>query len=441
MAIATTPAVRFTPSATKVPTAANYLDLSDMNNIKNEIPEVYDEIHGRYGSQMIDGWLAKTGREIPYASDVITWKEEERLTQLAEGVTRVLNVFTYADHTFRVGEIIQARSLDGSVVRQGRVDSVTTNTFTALCGHASDWTALGASDIVVFADFSEFGKGTTGMQQSLNTQVQTFTTRGTTVKEMVSENRTNMAQKGWIKVNNNGTDGYVWYFLNMDNTEKRFKNARESSLLNSQEWSGNLAAAGYKGKQGAIDIFRQGNIFTGNITTIADAESVIDRLNKQGQLRDNVIYGTSKFCLAADKMLAATNTIGLSYGAFQNKKDMALELSFSGFSLGSYEFQYSGLRYLDNPVAQGSMIGANKINGLLIPSASQTVQDALTGKVSAQPMIHVRHRQYGSMNRNYEMAKFDWENGTNSEDKIRTEFQSEQALVLIGRNNTMIFQG
>jgi hypothetical protein len=41
-------------------------------------------------------------------------------------------------------------------------------------------------------------------------------------------------------------------------------------------------------------------------------------------LRDNIIYGTTAFCFAQDSFLADTNTVGMSYGAFNNSKDMAL---------------------------------------------------------------------------------------------------------------------
>jgi hypothetical protein len=58
MAIATTPAVRYVPSATKVPTAQNYLDLSDINtSITNY--RTWTKTNKRYGSQMIDGWFEK----------------------------------------------------------------------------------------------------------------------------------------------------------------------------------------------------------------------------------------------------------------------------------------------------------------------------------------------------------------------------------------------
>jgi hypothetical protein len=45
------------------------------------------------------------------------------------------------------------------------------------------------------------------------------------------------------------------------------------------------------------------------------------------------------------------------------------------------------------------------------------------------------------MNRKYEMSVFDWKAGTSNKDEIRTEFQAEQALVMVGRNSGFIFQG
>jgi len=77
----------------------------------------------------------------------------------------------------------------------------------------------------------------------------------------------------------------------------------------------------------------------------------------------------------------------------------------------------------------------------LIPSASQSVVDPMQGTPSVKPMIHVRNRAYGAMNRDYEMVVRDWKTGTSLTDTITTEFQNESATVLIGRNNTVKFQG
>jgi len=444
-AIAGSPAVRYEPSATKVPTAANYLDLTDIDYGDHQLPDLDKNLNRRYGSQMIDGWFAKTGRKIPYASDVITWTEEDRLTQLGTGVARTADVFTLADHTFRVGEVIQAFLPDGSVSRKGRISATTSTTFTASCGQAAGWTALGATGISVFADTSEFLKGSAGMQESLNTKYQQYTTRGTITKEMVSENRTNMTQISWLKATDNTTGntlGYIWYDVNKDNTERRFRNKVESAHFNSESWAGDLLAAGYKGRQGLLSAMGEGNIFAGTISDFASAESLIDRLEKQGQLRDNIIYGTTAFCFAIDKFLASTNvTTGSAYGQFNNDKKMALDLSFQGYCLGGYDFTYSPLQYLKEATAQGAITGVSKVNGFLIPSASQSVVDPMVGTPSIKPMIHVRNRQYGNMNRDYEMVVRDWKAGTSLTDTVTTEFQNESATVLIARNNTVLFKG
>jgi hypothetical protein len=438
-AIATTPGVRYIPSATKVPTAENYLSIDDMNYTTHQLPDLDKTLNKRYDSQMIDGWFKRTGRRIPYASDVITWTEEDRLTQLATGVARTADVFTLADHTFRAGEILQAFLPDGSISRQGRIMSTTSTTFTALCGDAAGWTALGATGITCFADMSEFGKGSLGMQESLNTKYQQYTTRGTITKEMVKDNRTNMTQISWLKASDGS--GFLWYDVNKENTEKRFKNKIESAHYNSNAWTGDLAAAGYKGREGMFTSIGQGNRFSGFIGDRDSVENMVDRLQKQGGLENNLIYGTTAFCFAQDRFLATTNSIGLNYGSFDNKSEMSLDLSFQGYRIGGFEFSYSRSKYLDNPIAQGAITGINKVNGFLVPAASQSVTDNITGKQVVRPMIHVRNRQYGSLNREYEVVVRDWAAGTSLEDRITTEFQSEEALCVLARNNYILFKG
>jgi hypothetical protein len=109
----------------------------------------------------------------------------------------------------------------------------------------------------------------------------------------------------------------IWYDVNRDNTERRFK-TNESAHFNSKEWSGDLLAAGYKGREGLFLLWDK-VISSGFINNRAAAENMIDRL-KQGQLRQ---YHLNYCCFAQDSFLADTNTVGMSYGAFNNSKDMA----------------------------------------------------------------------------------------------------------------------
>lgn len=442
MAFNSSPAVRLTPSVTKVPTPQNYLGLSDMNYLRNELPAFISKtIIQRYGSQELDTFIERKGLKMALSSDVATWMEEDRLTQLATGVTRVANVFTSAAHTFRVGEILTVFDATGAILVKGRINATTTNTFTA-DGSATSYSTLGTSALVCYTGTSEFLKGTAGMQESLNTTYQQFSVSPTIVKDMVSDNRTNLTQDSWISVKSpDGTIGNLWYDVNKNGCEARFRNAREKSHFDSEVWTGDLLATGYKGKQGLISAMSEGNVYAGTIATIANAQSISNKLEKQGQLPDNTIYGTSDFNYAIDGMLAAQNVNGQAFGVFDNAENMELNLSFKGFTVGGYNYNYSNLRYLNDPIGHGARVGVSKVNGFLIPNASQSVKDVNSGKMSVKPCLHVLYRAKGAQNRDYEMVIRDWSKGTALTDTITTEFQSEMATALLGRNNTVLFQG
>ena len=443
MSLATSPGVLFTPSPTKVPTPTNYLGSDDFDFLNQYLPEVYNKIHDRFGSQDVCGMLEALGKEMPFASDNIKWTEEGRLTQLGTGVTRSGNDFTLNNHTFRVNETIVVTNADGSVLREGLITAVTTNTFTALCGQAAGWTAVGTSALTVYADSNEFKKKTDGMAQSLNSQVEHFEQTPVIVKEMIDESGSNLAQITWIEVEGkNGEKGYVWFFKNYRDTEKRFKNAIETKLIRGKRWAGDLLAAGYEGTQGLFSAAEEGNIFDGTATALEDFDEVIERLNAQGGIMDNYLYGTSAQNIAIDDMLRNQTENSLGWGAFNNDKQMALNLGFNGFRRGGYEFSYSRWRYLDNPTTEGSLVGANKTHAMLIPSGSKKVYDVMKGEAAEQPMLHVRYRAKGKENRKYKMSVRDFDNGTsNGNDSMTVDFLTERALVVLGRNNCMIFKG
>ena len=101
--------------------------------------------------------------------------------------------------------------------------------------------------------------------------------------------------------------------------------------------------------------------------------------------------------LAIDDMLASMNSYGAggtSYGVFDNSEDMALNLGFSGFRRGSYDFYKSDFRYLNDKATRG---GINRIADLLQFEGllSQLVLHLYTIKVRKnlkRPFLHVRYR-------------------------------------------------
>ena len=73
---------------------------------------------------------------------------------------------------------------------------------------------------------------------------------------------------------------------------------------------------------------------------------------------------------------------GTSYGVFENDEDMALNLGFSGFRRGSYDFYKSDFRYLNDLATRGGINAANAasaIRGVIIPAGTSTVYDQQLG--------------------------------------------------------------
>lgn len=434
MSLEPIPGVIFTPTPTKVPTPENYISDSEYNLLTQFIPELEDKIVDRFGTQQVTGLLAAQGKESAFQADLIKWNEEGRLTQLAEGVTRALNVFTSTAHTFRVGETIVVRTSDGGVLTQGQITAVTTDTFTALCGTTGGWS--GTTGLTVYADSNEFAKGSEGFDVSLNSQVEQFTQSPVTIKEYLKESRTNMALRTWVDTG----EGFLWYFKNLSDTKARFNNAVENKLILGQLWASDLAAAGVQGTQGLFSAIEEGNIFAGQATDLDDFDEIIDRMNAQGGIADNYMYNTSAQNRVVDRMLKSENVTGVSWGEFSNEAEM-LKLGFEAFKYGNYQFKKSGWKFLDNPTTEGSAIGATKVHGIMFPMGSKKVYDVMTGNTATQPIMHVKYRASQEVNRKYEMTMRDWAKGNNRADVRETEFLTERCLVLTSRNNAMIFKG
>jgi len=437
MALEVSPGVILTPTPTKTMTPTNYISDSQYNLLSQYLPELEKGIHDRFGSQMITGMCESLGKESPFTADLIKWTEEGRLTQLAESVTRSSNDFTSTAHTFRVGETIVARSSDGGVIRKGRISAVTADTFTVVCGHASGWTALGTTGITVYADSSEFGKGTEGMSASLNSQVEQFTNTPVRISEKLTENRTNLALQTWVDTG----EGYLWYFKNLADTKLRFNNKIENKMMLGEQWAGALASAGFQGTQGLLSCAEEGNINGGPIADLDDVDAIIDRLNAQGMISEYYMYNTSAQNRLIDRFLKAENVTGSSWGAFNNDKDLALNLGFKEFNYGNYNFYKSNWRFLDSPTGEGSATGATKYHGLMLPSGSKKVYDVMTGTSATQPYLHVRYRASSQVNKKYEMSIRDWAQGTSSTDERIIELQTERVLQCMGRNNLVLLRG
>jgi hypothetical protein len=207
---------------------------------------------------------------------------------------------------------------------------------------------------------------------------------------------------------------------------------------------------GNKGSEGIFYVVNtRGNVWGGgNPTTLADFDSIISRLDKQGSIEENVIFVNRAFSFDIDDMLAAQNsygTNGTSYGLFDNDKDMALNLGFTGFRRG-YDFYKSDWKYLNDPTMRGGLptgsSAAGTVTGLLVPAGSTNVYDQIMGKNAKRPFLHVRYRASETEDRRYKT----WITGsaggaqTSDLDAMEVNFLSERCVCTLGANNFVLFR-
>jgi hypothetical protein len=120
---------------------------------------------------------------------------------------------------------------------------------------------------------------------------------------------------------------------------------------------------------------------------------------------------------------------------------MALNLGFTGFRRGSYDFYKTDWKYLNDATLRGGIVGG-VVNGVMVPAGTMSVYDQVIGKNLKRPFLHVRYRQSETENRRYKT----WITGsaggaqTSSLDAMEVHFLSERALCTLGANNFFMFQ-
>ena len=125
-----------------------------------------------------------------------------------------------------------------------------------------------------------------------------------------------------------------------------------------------------------------------------DFDDILNRLDKQGSIAENTLFINRDFSLSIDDMLAAQNSYGVggtSYGLFDNDKEMALNLGFTGFRRGSYDFYKTDWKYLNDATLRGGIVGG-VINGIMVPAGTMSVYDQVIGKNLKRPFLHDRYR-------------------------------------------------
>jgi hypothetical protein len=119
---------------------------------------------------------------------------------------------------------------------------------------------------------------------------------------------------------------------------------------------------------------------------------------------------------------------------------MALNLGFSGFRRGSYDFYKSDFKYLNDKGTRGGLNDTvNAIRGVVIPAGVSSVYDEQLGKNLKRPFLHVRYRTSQTDDRKLKT----WITGsvgaqTSGKDVMEVHYLTERCLVTQGANNFML---
>jgi hypothetical protein len=463
MSVLTTPGFALTPSSERKTLSTNYI--TDFNFLNQYLPDTYEKEFERYGNRSVASFLRAVGAEMPSNSDLIKWAEQGRLHTKyvdcstdgivgADIATITVNDTITGGIAFRKGQTVFLSSNNTAANSNKAIITdvdYTAGTFDVAYYAASGQMFGNTAEITAFVYGSEFRKGTEGMEESLEAVDDIFENSPIIIKDKYAVSGSDMAQIGWVEVTTeNGATGYLWYIKSEHETRLRFDDYLEMSMIEAVPAEATSGAAtqtvyGNKGSEGLFySINDRGNVWGGgNPTALADFDAIIQRLDKQGAIEENVLFLNRQFSFDVDDMLGAQSSNaagGVSYGLFDNDREMSLNLGFTGFRRG-YDFYKTDWKYLNDATLRGGITGGG-VNGVLVPAGSTTVYDQVLGKNAKRPFLHVRYRASETEDRRYKT----WITGsaggasTSSLDAMEVHFLSERALCTLGANNFFIFE-
>ena len=473
MALANTGAAlqHLTPRPVKGLFGDNYLSVADMDFTQQFLPEVYEKEVERYGKRTVGGFLRMVGAEMPMASDRVVWSEQGRLhiaydgvNSNAGGTTITLTGLPTGTDTSLIGVGQTLVISNGTVTAKARVDSM--GTFTSGAGDTSTQvvnikvygetsavlpTALknksdGSINIFVFG--SEYAKGSGDVGNSFDASFTTFENKPIILRDKYNVNGSDVAQIGWVEVTTEaGTGGYLWYLKSEHEARLRFEDYLEMSMVETEKAGVATIATGVTGSEGMFEaIESRGLVYNstdfGGANGLAQFDEILAELDKQGAIEENMLFLDRSTSLGMDNMLAAQNSYGAggtSYGVFNNEEDMALNLGFSGFRRGSYDFYKTDWKYLNDSTTRGSI---GDIEGVLVPAGTSTVYDEQLGTNISRPFLHIRYRANEAEDRRMKS----WVTGsvggnyTSAVDEMNVHFLSERALCVQAANNFVLLK-
>lgn len=444
-----------TPRPTKTLFGDNYLSVANMNFTQQFLPDVYEKEIERYGNRTVSGFLRMVGAELPLASDQAVWSEQGRLHIAYENLT----VPTSTTITLPTGHLIGPGMTivvsKGVITRKAFVISVTATQATiATYGSAAVLPAgLVTTGVKIFVFGSEYAKGSSLAGNPMDASFTTYSNQPIILRDKYRVSGSDVAQIGWVEVTTEiGGSGYLWYLKSEHEARIRFEDQLEMAMIEGEVATTaitNAAGKNLYGTQGLFDaistrglVFNDSDFGAAGGAGLADFDTILQELDKQGAIEENMMFLNRETALKIDNMLAGQNTYGAggtSYGVFDNSEDMALNLGFSGFRRGSYDFYKTDWKYLNDATTRGNI---GDISGVIVPAGTSTVYDQQLGQNISRPFLHIRYRASEADDRRLKS----WVTGsvggnfTNDVDEMNVHFLSERALCVQAANNFVLLK-
>ena len=488
MAITGVAAAGYTAAPLKQTLASNYIDFAAAGSsdgwAQQYLPDLIEQEAEVFGNRTISGFLAQVGAEEAMAADQVVWSEQGRLhlsykavaltVSTTTGTLKFDSGTTDADgksvesttsailHGIRKGDMILVSDSDatarGYVTNVAAVDgSTATNsgavTWERYDGASIATSSLAAGDVSVLVYGSEYAKGVNGRAAANKPSFTSRTNKPIILKDKYEVSGSDASQIGWVEVSGeDGQSGYMWYLKAAGETKSRFADYLEMAMLESVDGPGTTSGGHHGGSitgtEGLFDALETRGNVANTMANMGDYDELIAELDANGAIEENMMFMDRTTSLQLDDILAAQNSYGsggTSYGVFNNSEDMALNLGFTGFRRGSYDFYKSDFKYLNDASTRGlinSTDSTNAIRGVLIPAGVSSVYDQSLGKNMKRPFLHVRYRASQMESRKFKT----WTTGsvgaaTSDLDAMEMHMLSERCLVTQGANNFVLFKG
>ena len=433
-------------------------------------PDVMPQLVETYGDQGITGFLKLTGAiNSGGTADQIEYFEVGRRHRLVTGVTDSKG--SDSDPNFKADEItlsVTADSTDGTPIGPNDVvmDSANGRRYVVI---SADGSPTAADDYVLMtldgndADANNstsrsfivlgnmYGQGTEQPAHFTDADVVRRKNPFMIVKDRFQVNGSQATNIGYIDV---GGGDFRYYIKSEMDTRQRFMDKREMIMLLGQEITNTDGAAtglGIDGTEGYFSALEDRGMVSSDLlgtAGLSDLDALIREMDKNGCPAEYAVYSNTRQALLLDDMVAAagsgssvTTGVSASFGAFNNDRDMALNLGFKSFSRGGYTFHKNSFKLLNDPTLLGTDAVSNRLAaGVMIPLANVT--DPRSGERA--PALEMNFKAAGGYNREMEH----WVTGggvlgftNDTVDKASFHYRSECCLVTRAANQHVLLQG